>query len=296
MSRAALVGTAIGVVEILILVGARLIPDEESALWALLAMAVVPFPLGLLLGRAARLRLWGFVGIFAPFAMFAFVSVAMIPVFPADDRWWVGAIFVSATAGFLVTAWLFTEGSWVPRVFAAGAMLLSYVAVPLAGDAIRESERIRQLKNSGVPLIAAVIPGYQLTRVMDIGQSVELTYEHGEFSDSGYSEISIDVRPATSATPEAACARPLPHRADESSIPCRRISADVWVRTEATHVQAWDKARLAFAWTEATRRSVFARRGDALVMIESYEACEAELLAVLSTFRPTTAEELVAVE
>ncbi|WP_344978444.1 hypothetical protein [Streptosporangium fragile] len=286
--RAASVGAVIGAAEILIPIYYKPGGGEFAGFAILGAVAFVPFPLGLLLCWVAKLRLWGAVAVLAPFTMFAFTLFELTLAPYADHAVYRSlTVFAGAVAGYLVTAWVFTPGNWVPRVLAVGAIVFAYPVSSLVDDAMRESERIRDLAGSGVPLIAPVIPGYRLAYVNDSlsRQAIELTYQHEEFSNGHRRQIEIDVRPGTAATPEAACARPYPAWDYESTVPCRQVATGVWVRTGTSKDREG---------AEGPRTTVFATHGDALVQVESHQASEAELLAVLPTFRPTTAAELVA--
>ncbi|HUR07121.1 MAG TPA: hypothetical protein VM347_31565 [Nonomuraea sp.] len=278
LCKAALVGATIGV-------SANLVGDywphwaEDEDFSGFVVTALSPFPLGLLLGWVTKLPRWPLVGVLAPFAMYA-LAMAEIPF-----RSWMpdGKLFslltfaVPAMIGFLLTAWLCALRSWTVGASIVGTIVLACSATSPVAREIRESERTRDLKNSGLPLIAPVIPGYRLASLDEwsLPQMVSLTY-HPAASDKVGPAIEANVRRATDATPKAACANPIANGGWKST-PCREISPGVW------------RKRLENDFT-----LLFARHGDALVQVASYDTPEATLLAILPTFRPITAEELAA--
>ncbi|WP_424536444.1 hypothetical protein ACOZ38_42165 [Sphaerisporangium viridialbum] len=149
LSRAALVGAVIAVAELLI--GIYFHPEDDFAITVV--QGLVPFPLGFLLGWAVRLPRWAFVAAAAPLAMGAclFFEVAFLP-YTEDMTYRVLAGFTIAVAGYLLTAWLFTTGNWVPRASVVSAIFIAIVATSSVQEAIRRSEPVGSLPHYGVPI------------------------------------------------------------------------------------------------------------------------------------------------
>ncbi|MFG1680824.1 hypothetical protein ACGFNP_11720 [Nonomuraea sp. NPDC049269] len=279
LGKAALVGATIGVSVNLV---GDYWPQGSGAddFAGVVAMALSPFPLGLLLGWATKLPYWPLVGVLAPFAMYGLAMVEL------PFSWWIpeGNLFhlltfaVPAMIGFVLTAWLCALENWAVGTAMAGTIVLACLAAPPVAGAISESERTRDFKNSGVPLIAPVIPNYRLASVDEwrLPKMVSLTY-HPTAADKVGPAIAAYIQRATDATPKAACANPIPNYGWQPITPCREISPGVW------------RTRL-----ENESTLLFARHGDALVQVAGHDSTEATLLAILPTFRPITAEDLAA--
>lgn len=280
--KAALVGATISAALSLIMVCWPQGSEGDSGVNGLLLVLVLaPFPLGLLLGWATKLPHWQVVGALAPFAMYALVAsvFTFAQWLPEGELMWYLSLAVPPASGFFVTAWLCAHQNQAVRASVVIAIILLYVAAPSAADEIRESERTRELKNSGIPMIAPVIPNYRLDSMDEwsLPEMVSLTYYPED--DGIGSSIEVHIRRGTVASPKAACVDPKPNWGWKAITPCQQIAPDVWT------------TRLENGYTP-----VYARHGEALVQVGGYEVPEADLLAVLPTFRPVTAEELAAIE
>ncbi|GII89000.1 hypothetical protein Ssi03_69900 [Sphaerisporangium siamense] len=280
--RAVLVGAAIGVGELLVYLNG---PEDDWTKTVTLFFA--PFPMGLALGWLVRLPRWWAVAILAPFVNTAF----LVLVFDGQTLFYIEDLgmkpmiltFVGiGVCGHAAAAAVVVEGDRTLRVSVVGAVLVGSVATSWSRDAIAEAARARRLTYAGVPLIAPALRDYRLTDLDEwfdgvlVGPpSFGLAYEHVR----DRSEIDVYVMSATAASPQASCAEPVPDVTNRPDVTgtCRQVSPDVWVRREAVSIR------------------VFARHGDALLQIASDNTPEADLLAVLPTIRPTTAEELAAV-
>ncbi|MFE3452237.1 hypothetical protein ACFXJ8_25280 [Nonomuraea sp. NPDC059194] len=273
--KTVLAGAAIGIVQVLILVFWPHDPDDDFT--GVGAMMLAPFPLAFLLGWAARLPRWPIVGVSAPFVMFA-----LDMVMASGMRWLPDSLVslaVPAVIGFPLTAWLCAPGNRIVRVAAAGTVALAFCTAPLVAEAIRTAELARAVESSGIPLVAPAIPNFRLASMDEIWlpEMIGLTYYPTAAQWSGRS-VQVYIRPATAASPEAACADPMPDWNWKAVTPCRQIAPGVWA------------TRLENGYTP-----VYARHGDALVQVGGYdEISESFLLAVLPTFRPITAGEIAA--
>ncbi|MFD1541624.1 hypothetical protein [Nonomuraea guangzhouensis] len=278
LCKAALVGATIGVS--VNLVGDYWPHEPADDFAGFVAMALSPFPLGLLLGWATKLPYWPLVGVLAPFTMYGLTMIEL-PFswgIPEGNLFRLLTFAVPAMIGFLLTAWLCALESWAVGAAIAGTLVLACWAAPLVAGAISASERTRDFKNSGVPLVAPVIPNYRLASVDEwsLPEMVSLTY-YPTAADNDGPAIAAYIRRATDATPKAACANPIPNSGWKTVTPCKEISPGVW------------RTRL-----ENESTLLFARHGDALVQVAANDTPESALLAILPTFRPITAEELAA--
>ncbi|GII65080.1 hypothetical protein Skr01_51650 [Sphaerisporangium krabiense] len=280
--RAVLVGAAIGVVQLFI----RLNGPEDD--WtATVTLFFAAFPVGLALGWLVRLPRWWVVGILAPFVNTAILVVAFAgqTLFYVEDlgmRAMSFAFVGIGVGGHVTAAAVVVAGNRTLRALAVGAVFAGCVATSWSQDAIAEAARVRRLTYAGLPLIAPAMPDYRPTHLNEwfdeflLGPpSFELEYEH--VRDRSAFEVFVMSTRATS--PQASCAEPVPDVTNRLGVTgtCRQVSPDVWVRREPYYIR------------------VFARYGDALVQIASDNTPEADLLAVLPTFRPATAEELAAI-
>ncbi|WP_327088371.1 hypothetical protein OIE66_39635 [Nonomuraea sp. NBC_01738] len=282
LCRAAIVGSAIGLMEVFIhLYG----PEDDFT--GSNVMLLAPFPAGLLLGWLIRLPRWWLVAALAPFVNIAIIVLALQGLtFP--DVMDLGVLrgsllFATIGAGGHVAATaMLVQADRILRFSVIGALIIGFVGMRWNSDAISAAARERRLAQSGLPLIDLGSQQYR---------SIYLTEWFGELEEGppsielGYArlrdqaEIELYVMPRTVASPQAACTEPVPdvtHRPDITG-DCRQVSTDVWVRTESS----------------STR--VFAKHGNALVQVASESVSEADLLSILPTLRPTTAKELAAI-
>ncbi|MET9063875.1 hypothetical protein [Streptosporangium sandarakinum] len=280
--RAALVGTVIGLMEVLLYFYG---PEDDFT--GANTMLLTPFPAGLILGWSIRLPRWWQVAVVAPFVNIAIIALALHDLtFP--DIMDLGVlpgslIFVAiGVGGHVAAAAILVPGNWTLHASVVGAVVIGFAGMSLRPDVIAEAARARRLAHSGIPLIELGVQEYRLTHLTEwFGEleegppSVALSYER--LRDR--SEIDLYVMPKTAASPQAACTQPVPdvtYRPDVTGT-CRQASADVWVRTETAYTR------------------VFAKYGNALVQVTSDTVEEAGLLAALPTLRSSTAEKLAAV-
>lgn len=248
------------------------------------AMFITPFPTGLLFGWLVRLPWWGLVAVMAPFVNSAIIALVFhdltLPEL-MDFGVLSGSLIFAAigAAGHVMVMAMAMQGDRMLRLFVIGALMIAFVGVAWSNDEISNAAQEQRLVRSGLPLIGIGSQQYrplflheQLREFEEESPSIEILYERLR----GQAMIELYVMLATVASPQAACARPVPdvtYRADISGS-CRQVSADVWVRTESTFTR------------------VFTKYGNALVQVASDSVSEVGLLAVVPTLRPTTAREL----
>ncbi|GAA3143583.1 hypothetical protein GCM10010466_38180 [Planomonospora alba] len=280
--RAALVGTAIGLVEVLI----QLYGPEDDFTGAN-TMLLAPFPVGLALGWLIRLPRWWQVAILAPFVNIAIIAFALSSLtFPdiMDLGMLPGSLIFAAigASGHVAAAAMLVPGNGRLRSSAIGAVVIGFTGMFLGQGAIAEAARTQRLAHSGIPLMELDTQEYRPTHLtewfgaLDDGPpSVALSYER--LRDR--SEIDLYLMPETTASPRAACTQPVPGVTFRTDVPgtCRQVSADVWVRTETAYTR------------------VFTKHGNALIQVASETVSEADLLAVLPTLRASTAEGLATI-
>ncbi|GAA2788840.1 hypothetical protein [Nonomuraea dietziae] len=273
--KAVLAGAAIGASQVLILVFWP--HDVDNEFTGVAVMMFAPFPLAFLLSWAARMPRWPIVGLSTPFVMLVFAMVMgagmqWLPDSPVS-------LAIPAVIGFPFTAWLCAPGNRMARIAAAGTVLLALCAAPLVSKAIQAAEVIGDMKSSGIPLVAPAIPNYRLDSVDPtwLPEMIGFTYHPTDDHGSGR-WVEVYVRPGGAASPEAACADPMPDWSWKTVTPCRQIAPGVWT------------TRLENGYTP-----VYARHGEALVQVGGYDAITEDfLLSVLPTFRPITAVEIAA--
>ncbi len=280
--RAALVGIAIGLMEVLIYLYG---PEDDFT--GSNTMLLAPFPAGLALGWLIRLPRWWQVAVLAPFVNIAIIALALRNLAFSDlmDLGMLpGSLMFAAVGagGHVAAAAMLVPANWKLRSSVIGAVVVGFTGVSLGQDAVAEAARTQRLTHSGIPLMELGAQEYRpmyLTEwfgeLEDGPPSVELSYKR--LRDR--SEIELYLMSGTAASPEAACTEPVPDVTYRADIPgaCRQVSADVWVRTETAYTR------------------VFAKHGNALVQVASETVPEADLLTVLPTLRSSTAEDLAAV-
>ncbi|NUW42041.1 hypothetical protein [Nonomuraea rhodomycinica] len=256
------------------------------------ATHLVAFLLATVLGtvgaRLAGLPRWGVAGPVGGSATWLLVGALAVLV-PVPEGELIGSLpalvvpvyVVGGVVGFALLAWSFMS----PLRWWAVALA---VVVPLGswGAAQREPQitawlEVRSFERSGVPLIAPAIQGYELVHVhlnaageREPEPSTWLEYWRKATPERGFSEIQVSVWPAAAGTPRDSC---LALTEDFGvALRCKALPGDRWVRTGAGS-----------GWV-----TLFARSGDALVMLNGSGVSEADLVAALSTFRPVSAVEL----
>ncbi|GAA0950538.1 hypothetical protein [Nonomuraea longicatena] len=269
--RAALAGAVIGVAEFLLFLYA---PGGDLARATTMVVALPV--LGPLACRAAGLPRWPLAGLAGAAVMLGFAVVMLRAVSLSEladlGAWPAGASMaaIGATA-FLAGAGLVVPWNAVMRVAVVGVVVVAYAGVWTVRDTIDRAARVQRLADSGVPLLAPSLQAYRLVGV-DEQAAPWLALDYRHWSDG--SAIAVYVGPA-SVTAEQACASPLPKWRAAGTARCRQAPGGAWVRQDG---------RL---------HTVVAVQGGALVQVESERVGEAELLAMLPTFRPVTAEALL---
>jgi hypothetical protein len=274
LGRATLAGAVVGLVETFIQ-----LHDPHHGL-----MFFAPFLVGLLLNWAMGVPRWGGVAVLAPFVNIVLLFAGFWHLAPAEVMdlgvWQGSALFMMVGAsGNLVAAALVGPGATALRTAVAGAVAVAFIGVGAHQGTMDETAQVRRLDASGVPLIAATVPGYELTAIFEQFQyaeeppSIQLRYER--YSDR--SDLQIDVMRPTAATVEAACREYVP---DVTMLlgACRKVSDHVWVREEGLYTR------------------VFALSGAAPVQLASETMPENELIALTGRLRPVTAAELAALD
>ncbi|MFC4005719.1 hypothetical protein ACFOY2_00695 [Nonomuraea purpurea] len=255
------------------------------------AMFLLAMILGTVGARLAGLPCWGGVGLAGGTATWLLVGALAVLV-PVPESEYFGSLLVlvapvyvvGGVVGFALSAWSFMS----PLRWWAVALV---VAVPLGSWGAAQYKpqilawlEVRSFERSGVPLIAPAIQGYRLVHV-DLnaaGQyepepSTWLEYWRDATPNRGFSEIQVTVWPAAVGNPRDSCLAVTENFGVR--LRCESLPGDRWVWTGAGS-----------SWVTG-----FARSGDALVMLNGSGIAEADLVAVLSTFRPISAYELAKV-
>ncbi|MBN6058362.1 hypothetical protein JYK22_40960, partial [Nonomuraea sp. RK-328] len=257
------------------------------------AMSLLAFLLAIILGtvgaRLAALPRWGAVGLAGGSAAWLIIGALAVLV-PVPETEYLGSLWalvapvyvVGGAVGFALTAWSFMSPSlrWWALALAVVVPLGSWGAAQYKPQILAWLE-VRSFERSGVPLIAPAIKGYRLVHVdlnapgkREPEPSTWLEYWRDATPNRGFSEIQVTVWPATAGNPRDSCLAVTENL--EVPLRCKSLPGDRWVRTGAGS-----------SWV-----TVFARSGDALVMLNGSGIAEADLVAVLSTFRPVSAVEL----
>ncbi|NRQ37810.1 hypothetical protein HII36_39170 [Nonomuraea sp. NN258] len=275
LSRAAFAGAVIGVAEVLIY---RWWPAH---LEDHLPMLVAPFVLGAALGRLLKLPRWGLVAGLAPLVNIALLLFTLRGEATFDDLMdagvWLGAfVFVAVGVnGHLAATALFVSGRVGLRVGLAAAIVLGTVGAATTSAQIADLAQERRLETSGVPLVAPVLDGYGFVGYYLDERRPSLELHYWRLDDESY--VEVDVRPAGTVTAQEACGGYDPAYAlDDQPVECEETTANVWLRTEPTE------------------RSLFVEQGGALIEITSEKLERQELLDIAPSFRPISAQDLVA--
>ncbi|NUW33173.1 hypothetical protein HTZ77_17290 [Nonomuraea sp. SMC257] len=290
VGRAALIGLATSIPTAVVFAYIRReefdeipLPPAMSLLTLLLAMI-----LGTVGARLAGLPRWGAVGHVGGSATWLLIGALAVLV-PVPEPELIGSLpalvvpvyVVGGAVGFPLSAWSFmSPGRWW-----AVALV---VVVPLGawGAAQHKPQilawwKVRSFERSGVPLIAPALRDYELVSVtlnatgeQEPEPSTWLEYWRDATPTRGFSEIQVTVWPSAAGTPRDSCLAVTENL--EVRLHCKTLPGDRWVRTgDGT------------SWV-----TLFARSGDALVMLNGSGVTEADLVAALSTFRPISAADL----
>ncbi|TMR89530.1 hypothetical protein [Nonomuraea basaltis] len=291
LGRAALIGLVTGIPTAII--WADMQGEELDGTVLPVAMFLLAIILGTVGTRLAGLPRWGVVGLAGGSATWLLIGAlaVLVPVpVPESDLFGplpalVAPVYVvGGVVGFALSAWSFMVPlRWWAVALAVVVPLGSWGAAQYKPQILAWFE-LRSFERSGVPLIAPAIQGYRLVHV-DLnaaGQrepepSTWLEYWRDATPNRGFSEIQVTVWPAAAGNPRDSCLAVT----EDFGVPlrCKSLPGDRWVRTGAGS-----------SWV-----TVFARSGDALVMLNGSSIAEADLVAALSTFRPISAVELAMV-
>ncbi|NUW33908.1 hypothetical protein HTZ77_21090 [Nonomuraea sp. SMC257] len=246
--RGALVGTVVGAAEAAIwAIGSQ---NEGIALLAMMAMWIVPLPLGALLASRAGLPRWGVAAVAGPSA-FAFVARALNALVPHPSLTDVpmaayGFPFVLAAAvSYAAAAWAASHGPSWPARTAAAVAICAFVVVALQGrGAVADWHKERALRALDIPLLALDLPGYRLTssdvvRLPD-GVRLDLSYRRGDAMKT------VTLRPGSRGTPQEWCAKQ-EHDAIVPGAACRALPGGRLILVEgdgATSLFARDRGAL----------------------------------------------------
>ncbi|GGT45066.1 hypothetical protein ACFFV7_39750 [Nonomuraea spiralis] len=284
LGRAALIGLVTGIPTAIIWVDMQ--GEELDGTVLPPAMFLLAIILGTVGARLARLPRWGVVGPVGGAAAWLLIGalavLAPVPELFGPLPALVAPVYVvGGVVGFALSAWsLMSPLRWWAVALAVAVPLGSWGAAQYKPQILAWFD-VRSLERSGVPLIAPAIQGYRLVHV-DLnaaGQrepepSTWLEYWRDATPSRGFSEIQVTVWPAAAGNPWDSCLAVT----EDFGVPlrCKSLPGDRWVRTGAGS-----------SWV-----TVFARSGDALIMLNGSSIAEADLVAALSTFRPISAVEL----
>ncbi|MDX3101694.1 hypothetical protein [Nonomuraea angiospora] len=288
LARAALIGLVAGIIPTTAIIWVDMQGEELDETVLPQAMLLLAIILGTVGARLAKLPLWGVVGLVGGSATSLLIGALAVLV-PVPESELLGPLpalvapvyVVGGVVGFALSAWSFMLPlRWWAVALAVAVPLGSWGAAQYKPQILAWLE-VRSFERSGVPLIAPEIQGYRLVHV-DLnaaGQrepepSTWLEYWRDATPNRGFSEIQVTVWPAAAGNPRDSCLAVTENF--EVPLRCKSLPGDRWVRTGAGS-----------SWV-----TVFARSGDALVMLNGSSIAEADLVAVLSTFRPISAYEL----
>lgn len=270
--RAALVGAVVGLTQFILLCWR----GPDIGILDLFGLLVVPYSLGFFLSWWGMLPRWAGVATVGPgvTAAFALVNLPLLEI-PEDTYlgdWKMCLIFMALSA----SSYLAAGGLVMPvhrrlRALTVGGVAVAYLAVWSAQGVIAETARADRLARAGIPLIAPVLPDHQLVYASDSESWLQLWYA----DENNAHAVEVAVGPVFAAPPKVACVKSLPWRDPQGTAECREAAPGVWVRDGEVQT------------------SVFATTANALVRVESSIVPEADLIAMLRTFRPVEASELV---
>ncbi|WP_127936243.1 hypothetical protein [Nonomuraea polychroma] len=233
-----------------------------------LLMVLGAFPASMLLCLWGRLPHGWLISVLGPVSVIACFAAAQIPGMHYEvlGEWGSRLFYMSIGAGaFAFAAALMTPMRLARRLSALAMIAVIGATAWMGRSNVAALFGAQAMAAEGVPLIAPDLPEYRLADVTTGDQTIALWYERRR--DRADLLVSIDQRNDWT-TPERDC-----QSSSELRV-CREVSAEVWIGTGEA------------------RTSMIATRGDALVEVSSGTATEAELLAVLPTFRPVEIWEL----
>ncbi|MFF4622244.1 hypothetical protein [Nonomuraea jabiensis] len=291
LGRAALIGLVTGIIPATAIIWVEMQGEEFDETVLPPVMFLLAIILGTVGARLAKLPLWGVAGLVGGSATWLLIG-ALAVLAPMPESELLGPLptlvapvyVVGGAVGFALSAWSFMSPlRWWAVALAVVVPLGSWGAAQYKPQILAWFE-IRSFERSGVPLIAPAIQGYRLVHV-DLNAAGEqepepstwLEYWREATPNRGFSEVQVSVWPAAAGNPRDSCLAVTENF--EVPLRCKSLPGDRWVRTGA-----------GTSWV-----TVFARSGDALVMLNGSGIAEAELVAALSTFRPISAFELAMV-
>ncbi|MFC4112782.1 hypothetical protein [Nonomuraea zeae] len=263
--RAALVGAVVGLTQFVILCWR----GEDIGILDMMGLIITPYALGFLLCRWGRLPRWGAVATAGPAVTAAFLLTLVVSLrFPPSldlGDWQAGLAFMALGA----TSYLAAGGLVMPlhvglRVLTVGLVAVTYIGVASAQSLIVAAARVQTMVDAGYPIMVPDLPDHRLTYLSESGRLLALDYT----SDDDFSEIDVTVGAKSLAVAQAACDMDLFGLDEPEGAHCREAAPGVWVRSGAFGT------------------AVVATHGDALLQLVSRTVPEAELIALVPTFRP----------
>ncbi|MFI6743268.1 hypothetical protein ACIBI9_61210 [Nonomuraea sp. NPDC050451] len=280
--RGGLVGLVVGAVNAVIAADAIVRDDDLGAILSNALIFLVPFPLGAAGAALLRIPRWYVVGIAGAIAT-AVLGAALAKLVPDnylfgyDEMWTIGVYVVAGVLGFVAAVWWARD--WWAGITVTGLLVSTHVISLQVRDPWHEWQEAFAFQRAGIPLVASHLPGHRMRRAELWTGEEEGTAILLEYARPDHTEIRVLLRPASAATPGAACRSPFPAITwGTDGVSCSSSRDDRWVREDS----GGDIA-------------VFARRGNALVQADGTGATSQELFALVDTLRPVTAAQLARV-
>ncbi|WP_219504873.1 hypothetical protein [Nonomuraea ceibae] len=267
--RAALVGAVVGIAEAMLYVF-----GDADEIPVVLAMALLPFPLGMFLSWFGRLPLSWAVSTLASFLLYVLMLAFAVFGLTLSTAMDFGAVTGTAAfmalgvIGYVAAAAIVMPGPARARSLAAGFVAVTCLGLGAPHDLIAAGAQAERLHRAGLPLVGPGLDGFRLTHADDdyTGHPDEpelhLTYE----GEGTMIEVRV-LRPDLTG-PYLACEY-------DSGADCRQVRDGVWM----------DRYRV-----------MYASRGGTTVRLEGETASYDTLLAMLDTFRPIPLTELAAAD
>ncbi|MEU6786828.1 hypothetical protein ABZ912_47195 [Nonomuraea angiospora] len=280
--KGAVVGLMVGAVVAFIYADAIAQEHELGTILNSVLMLLVPFPLGAAGAALLRMPRWGAVTIAGPIAT-SVLGAALMQVIPDfylfgfDEIWTTGVWVVAGVLGYVAAAW-WVRDRWA-AITVTGVLLSVHVISGQVRDPLNEWQESLAFRRSGIPLLAPKMPGYSIRRAELWTGDEDGTAILLEYARPGRTEVQVFLRPATAATPKAACGSPYPAlRWGTDGVSCTPSGGDRWIREDSSGEVA-----------------AFARHGSALVQAAGVAMTPQELFALLDSLRPVTAAQLARV-
>lgn len=265
--RAALVGAVVGIAEAMLYVF-----GDADEIPVVLAMALLPFPLGMFLSWFGRLPLSWAVSTLASFLLYVLMLAFAVFGLTLSTAMDFGA--VTGTAAFMalgvigyVAAAIVMPGPAKARSLAAGFVAVTCLGLGLPHDLIAAGAQAERLHRAGLPLVGPGLDGFRLTHADDYTGHPDEPELHLTYEGEG-TMIEVRVLRPDLTGPYLACEY-------DSGADCRQVRDGVWM----------DRCRV-----------MHASRGGTTVRLEGETASHGTLLALLDTFRPIPLTELAAAD